>query len=469
MLGFPTSTPIRVEEEQRAATATQEKGSYTSALRANYSSSGKNLSSSIIRVDSYFRLTFLLPIPVEKRFLVYMPRLATEKEKKESELKLWHGNFLDSGLIQRIINLNFYRIISQLLPGIELAEVDQVLVLLSPKKLSHRIKRKGKVPRFLNRRKEASPQNAPCIGHKTRPLKLHPNLRSLGSLLKIERLEIRPRYSLNPPKTHIFKGFFPRGGTWIVESASPSSLNKREGVSIESSLRWLEDKSNSMIGIAEVSSASDDIDNINASDSIDASDDIDRGLDTELELLTMMNALTMDMMPEIDRFYIILQFELAKAMSPCIIWIPNIHDLDVNDCSAGSVAQDLWSLPGPNEKNGMTSYELVENDSILVHGLLEVEGALRFLYENYKSEFEEGEGEGALDPQQIKEDLLNHIVWPPRIWRPWGFLFDCIERPNELGFPYWSRSFRGKRIIYDEKDELQENDSELLQSGTMQY
>lgn len=74
----------------------------------------------------------------------------------------------------------------------------------------------------------------------------------------------------------------------------------------------------------------DDI-NIDDSDDIDASDDIDRDLDTELELLTMMNALTMDMMPEIDQFYITLQFELAKAMSPCIIWIPNIHDLDVNE------------------------------------------------------------------------------------------------------------------------------------------
>eukprot|EP00536_Pseudo-nitzschia_multiseries_P013137 jgi/Psemu1/298328/fgenesh1_pm.543_\ len=459
----------------------------------------------------------------------------------------------------------------------------------------------------------------------------------------------------------------------------------------------------------------DDSDDIDDSENIDASDDIERDLDTELELLTMMNALTMDMMPEIDRFYITLQFELAKAMSPCIIWIPNIHDLDVNEsnylslgllvnhlsercstrnilviasthipqkvdpaliapnklntcikirrllipqqrkhfftlsytrgfhlekkmfhtngfgsitmgsnardlvaltnealsisitqkksiidtntirsalhrqtwdlrsqvrsvqdhgilfyqigravaqnvllsncpidpisiymkkkscnegdsylykwyfelgtsmkkltillyllsCSAGSVAQDLWSLPGPDEKNGIASYGLVENDSDLVHGLLEVEGALvgssrtekdcspfendrvtlllrpeprnpldmmqsgscsifdqRFLYEKYESEFEEGEGEGALDPQQIEEGLFNHIVWAPRIWRPWGFLFDCIERPNELGFPYWSRSFRGKRIIYDEEDELQENDSEFLQSGTMQY
>nr|WOZ11219.1 Ycf2 protein [Hamelia patens]WOZ11237.1 Ycf2 protein [Hamelia patens] len=461
----------------------------------------------------------------------------------------------------------------------------------------------------------------------------------------------------------------------------------------------------------------DDI-NIDDSDDIDASDDIDRDLDTELELLTMMNALTMDMMPEIDRFYITLQFELAKAMSPCIIWIPNIHDLDVNEsnylslgllvnhlsrdcercstrnilviasthipqkvdpaliapnklntcikirrllipqqrkhfftlsytrgfhlekkmfhtnefgsitmgsnardlvaltnealsisitqkksiidtntirsalyrqtwdlrsqvrsvqdhgilfyqigravaqnvllsncpidpisiymkkkscnegdsylykwyfelgtsmkkltillyllsCSAGSVAQDLWSLPGPDEKNGITSYGLVENDSDLVHGLLEVEGALvgssrtekdcsqfdndrvtlllrpeprnpldmmqsgscsildqRFLYEKYESEFEEGEGEGALDPQQIEEDLFNHIVWAPRIWRPWAFRYNQIERPNELGFPYRSRPFWGKRIIYDEEDGLQENDSEFLQNGTVQY
>ncbi|EEF36790.1 conserved hypothetical protein [Ricinus communis] len=72
---------------------------------------------------------------------------------------------------------------------------------------------------------------------------------------------------------------------------------------------------------------------IDNSDDIDVSDDIDCDFDTELEFLTRMNALTMDMMPEIDRFYITLQFELAKAMSPCIIWIPNIHDLDVNESS----------------------------------------------------------------------------------------------------------------------------------------
>nr|AGE93499.1 hypothetical chloroplast RF21 [Xiphidium caeruleum]AGE93518.1 hypothetical chloroplast RF21 [Xiphidium caeruleum] len=462
----------------------------------------------------------------------------------------------------------------------------------------------------------------------------------------------------------------------------------------------------------------DDSDNIDIDDSddldIDDSDDIDDDLDTEL--LTMTNVLTMYMTPKIDRFDITLQFELAKAMSPCIIWIPNIHDLYVTEsnylslgllenylsrdcerystrnslviasthipqkvdpaliapkklntcikirrllipqqrkhffilsytrgfrlekkmfhtngfgsitmgsnardlvtlinealsisitqkksiletntirsalhrqtwdlrsqvrsvqdhgilfyqigravaqnvllsncpmdpisiymkkksckegdsylykwyfelgtsmkkltillyllsCSAGSVAQDLWSLPRADEKNWITSYGFVENDSDLVHGLLEVEGALvgssrtekdcsqfdnnrvtlllrseprnqvdmmqngscsivdpGFLYEKYESEFEEGEG--AVDPQQIEEDLFNHIVWAPRIWRPCGNLFDCIERPTELGFPYWAGSFRGKRIIYHKEDELQENDSEFLQSGTMQY
>ncbi|MBA0871536.1 hypothetical protein Goshw_027202 [Gossypium schwendimanii] len=76
-----------------------------------------------------------------------------------------------------------------------------------------------------------------------------------------------------------------------------------------------------------------DSDDIDASDIIDDSDAIDRDLDTELELLTMMNALTMEMMSEIDQFNITLQFELAKAMSPCIIWIPNIHDLDVNEAN----------------------------------------------------------------------------------------------------------------------------------------
>jgi len=47
----------------------------------------------------------------------------------------------------------------------------------------------------------------------------------------------------------------------------------------------------------------------------------------------MMNALTVDMIPEIGRepFSIILQLKLAKGMSPCIIWIPKMNDLYVNE------------------------------------------------------------------------------------------------------------------------------------------
>nr|YP_010154279.1 hypothetical protein RF2 [Corydalis saxicola]YP_010154306.1 hypothetical protein RF2 [Corydalis saxicola]QQW52112.1 hypothetical protein RF2 [Corydalis saxicola]QQW52139.1 hypothetical protein RF2 [Corydalis saxicola] len=197
-------------------------------------------------------------------------------------------------------------------------------------------------------------------------------------------------------------------------------------------------------------------------------------------------------------------FELATSMKRLTIL------LYLLSCSAGSVAHDLWSVPGPAEKKGITSY-LVETDSALVRGLLEVfegEGTLvgssrtekdgsqfdndrvtlllrserrnpfdmmqngfcssvdqKFLYEKDESEFELEEGvafgEGDLDQQQIEEDFFNDIVWSPRIWYP--DLFGWIERPNELGFPYWSRSFWGTRIISH-----QENDSEFLQSGSMQ-
>nr|QXO02788.1 Ycf2 [Cheirostylis moniliformis]QXO02805.1 Ycf2 [Cheirostylis moniliformis] len=207
-------------------------------------------------------------------------------------------------------------------------------------------------------------------------------------------------------------------------------------------------------------------------------------------------------------------FELGTSMKKFTIL------LYLLSCSAGSVAQDFWSSSRPNEKNWIASYGFVENDSDLVHGLLlllllevvEVEGALvlagssrtekdcsqfdknrvtlllrseprnqldmmqkgscsivdqRFLYEKYESGFEEFE-EGALDPQQIEEGFFNHIVWAPRIWRPCGNLgnlFDCIERPTELGFPYWTGSFWGKRIISHKEDELQENKEDELQEN----
>nr|WEY30519.1 Ycf2 protein [Cuscuta gronovii] len=132
-------------------------------------------------------------------------------------------------------------------------------------------------------------------------------------------------------------------------------------------------------------------------------------------------------------------FELGKSMKKLTIL------LYILSCSAGSVAQDLWSLPG---KNGI----LVENDSDLVDGLLEVEGAMvgsssildqQFLYE---SVFEES-------PQQIEQD---HIVWAPRLWRPWGFLgVSYEEKDSESGtMQYKTRDSSSKEFIWDPTDPL---------------
>nr|YP_009436463.1 hypothetical chloroplast RF2 [Cyphia crenata]YP_009436486.1 hypothetical chloroplast RF2 [Cyphia crenata]ATG26738.1 hypothetical chloroplast RF2 [Cyphia crenata]ATG26763.1 hypothetical chloroplast RF2 [Cyphia crenata] len=192
-------------------------------------------------------------------------------------------------------------------------------------------------------------------------------------------------------------------------------------------------------------------------------------------------------------------FELGMSMKKLTILLYLLN------CSAGSVAQDLWSRPGPDENNGIASGRLVENNSDLVHGLLEVEGVLvgfsrpekdcsqfdkdrvtlllrpeprnpsymiqngfcsmldqRFIYQKDESA-EEFQGGVKIDPQKV---LSDYIVWAPRIWSPWGFLFDWVERANdnELGFPYWSSSFWAKQIQfiveeYDE-DELEENDQE---------
>ncbi|KAL0308018.1 UNVERIFIED_CONTAM: protein Ycf2 [Sesamum calycinum] len=251
---------------------------------------------------------------------------------------------------------------------------------------------------------------------------------------------------------------------------------------------------------------------------IDDSDDIDRDLDTELELLNYDECYGYDAGTRPTLYHPSIRISksnvsLHNGFQTFMIWM-GFH-LEKKMFHTNGFGSIMGSNVRSVQDDFLLFYQIgrvVAQNVLLIHGLLEVEGALvgssrtekdcspfdndrvtlllrpeprnpldmmqngscsifdqRFLYEKYESEFEEGEGEGALDPQQIEEDLFNHIVWAPRIWRPWGFLFDCIERPNELGFPYWSRSFRGKRIIYDEEDELQENDSEFLQSGTMQY
>ena len=130
------------------------------------------------------------------------------------------------------------------------------------------------------------------------------------------------RLALSPSRGILVIGSIGTGRSYLVKYLATNSYVPFITVFLN---KFLDNKpKGSLIDLSDdiYASASDDID---ASDYIDASDDIDYDLDTELELLTM------DMMPEIDPFSITLQFELAKAMSPCIIWIPNIHDLDVNE------------------------------------------------------------------------------------------------------------------------------------------
>jgi hypothetical protein len=44
--------------------------------------------------------------------------------------------------------------------------------------------------------------------------------------------------------------------------------------------------------------------------------------------MNIINVVTIDMIPEIDWFYIVFQFKLIKVISPyIIIWIPNVHIL----------------------------------------------------------------------------------------------------------------------------------------------
>nr|YP_010760424.1 Ycf2 protein [Cuscuta nevadensis]YP_010760476.1 Ycf2 protein [Cuscuta nevadensis]WEY30399.1 Ycf2 protein [Cuscuta nevadensis]WEY30400.1 Ycf2 protein [Cuscuta nevadensis] len=125
-------------------------------------------------------------------------------------------------------------------------------------------------------------------------------------------------------------------------------------------------------------------------------------------------------------------FELAKSMKKLTIL------LYILSCSAGSVAQDLWSLPG------MTSSGLGENDSDLVHGLLEVEGALVGSYSMLDQQFlYESES-----PQQI---LFNHIVWAPRLWRPWWGFLEVSDEEKDGTMQYKTRD---SEFIWDPTDPL---------------
>nr|YP_010586903.1 Ycf2 protein [Morina chinensis]YP_010586920.1 Ycf2 protein [Morina chinensis]UZZ44988.1 Ycf2 protein [Morina chinensis]UZZ45005.1 Ycf2 protein [Morina chinensis] len=208
-------------------------------------------------------------------------------------------------------------------------------------------------------------------------------------------------------------------------------------------------------------------------------------------------------------------FELGTSMKKLTIL------LYLLSCSAGSVAQTLWSLPGP--ETGITSYRPAEDDSDLVHGLLEVEGALvgdsrtekdcsqfdndrvtlllrpeprnplEMMQNGYFSMLDAGflyqgddvgleDWEGFLDPEQ---EFVTNIVWAPRIWSPLGFLLDCIDIPNELGFPFYGsdgadareggeaysneEDEEDKEEYYDEQYELHEDDEEVDKGGDEAY
>ncbi|KAL5647023.1 hypothetical protein ACJX0J_000128 [Zea mays] len=96
-------------------------------------------------------------------------------------------------------------------------------------------------------------------------------------------------------------------------------------------------------------------------------------------------------------------------------------------------------------------------------------------------------GNGMVKPELLEERIFNSITWAPRIWGPWDNLFDCRDRYAEydwgFSYGYWSGSKQIKEdelsetaiysnyfwYIYHKKGEVQETDSDFLQSGTMQY
>nr|YP_009435712.1 hypothetical chloroplast RF2 [Lobelia thermalis]YP_009435731.1 hypothetical chloroplast RF2 [Lobelia thermalis]ATG25714.1 hypothetical chloroplast RF2 [Lobelia thermalis]ATG25733.1 hypothetical chloroplast RF2 [Lobelia thermalis] len=100
-------------------------------------------------------------------------------------------------------------------------------------------------------------------------------------------------------------------------------------------------------------------------------------------------------------------YELGMSMKKVTILLYLVK------CSAGSVAQQLWSLPDPNENNRIAYGRLVEDDFELVHSLLEVEGILEgfsrtdlqgvSLTEEDCSEFEESVSRTEKDCSQFEE------------------------------------------------------------------
>ncbi|CAN1356547.1 Protein Ycf2, partial [Linum perenne] len=69
----------------------------------------------------------------------------------------------------------------------------------------------------------------------------------------------------------------------------------------------------------------------------DSDDDSDDAIDVREDKCEIRNGRNVYMIPELEKIFTPLQFEFAKAMSPCIIWVPNIHELDAKEANSLSL------------------------------------------------------------------------------------------------------------------------------------
>nr|YP_009366299.1 Ycf2 [Aloysia citrodora]YP_009366318.1 Ycf2 [Aloysia citrodora]ARJ61842.1 Ycf2 [Aloysia citrodora]ARJ61843.1 Ycf2 [Aloysia citrodora]UVF35516.1 Ycf2 protein [Aloysia citrodora]UVF35536.1 Ycf2 protein [Aloysia citrodora]UVF36543.1 Ycf2 protein [Aloysia citrodora] len=195
---------------------------------------------------------------------------------------------------------------------------------------------------------------------------------------------------------------------------------------------------------------------------------------------------------EADPYLYRCYFEIGRSVKKLTIL------LYLLSCCAGPVARDLWDVPRPdeNQKDMLASYPLVQNEWDLVHGLLEIEGALMASsptekdcspFDNDRVPFllrpeprhpseilwdpncvdpDDTEMEDDdFDPKGIEEAVGEHILWAPRIWRPWGFLFDTLEKSYKFAFGFgiseWSfqhqhRFDEDAPYDYDKEDDSDE-------------
>nr|AEK71834.1 hypothetical chloroplast RF2 [Trithuria filamentosa] len=152
-------------------------------------------------------------------------------------------------------------------------------------------------------------------------------------------------------------------------------------------------------------------------------------------------------------------------------------------CSAGFVAQDLWSVP---DENKWSTFYLLEYDAELVHSLLQSAlvrypraecsqfdndhrvrlflrseprnpvDTMEYFADSIKADESDFEipllgGWKYRENEQVKrdkEDLVNQILFAPRLWHPGGNL---LERPEKFRFTYRDRAFRFSSIYHIEE------------------